>query len=129
MNDTWKTSIRLIKPFLPMIGVGLLLIGLIYVFKPSIWVIITTILIFGLLFTVINLDWKPLLNSLQGAGFVLVLYGFYQLTGGAGFLGLFVALFLIVIWILYKRRKLFMKTIRDIEIMIWGKTNDRKRKP
>lgn len=110
-----------------MIGIGFAITGFLLWLKPSVWLVIGAVLLFGVVYSAHKRDIMPLVNSFQGAAFIFFLWVTYKLLGSKGIIGLIVVCLLIVGWILYKKRKLFINTIREIEKMIWGKTNDRKK--
>ena len=70
---------------------------------------------------------RELLKSLLSLSLFLgCLYILYWLTAGWGILGFCFIAFLISIYLLIRRRKFFLYSIRDIEKQIWGKPLDKK---
>lgn len=115
----------LIRPFLlPLVG-GFLLLGLVLWLKPSVWLValfVTALTIWGTFKSGGNLSQNLFINLL----FLFSLWGLWRLVGGLGLLGLLFACLVVGVVIIYRRRKVFMATIRGIEKIIWGRTNDRK---
>lgn len=77
---------------------------------------------------------KQLLTKSYGAGLLKtviissVVYWFIRLTGRYALLSFIIIVFGFSAYKLWVARVFYLDKIREIEIMIWGKTNDRKKK-
>lgn len=118
-----------IKPFLPPLIFSVFFLAGVIIFKPSLfWLIIIISLLtlysgFRALTPIKELLKKLFVNNL----FLLIIVFLWRFLGSRGFIGFLSAILIVVGVILYRRRKLFIKTIRDVEVMLFGHTNDRKR--
>ena len=113
---------NIIKPFIPSILAGFGLMALVLLLKPGFVWLISGVMVFTLFFGIRSgkgfsqLLFSVVVNCL----FFLFIYIVWVFIGGYGVLGLVVACLLVVGVLLYRRRKLFMDSIRSIEKLIWG---------
>ena len=73
------------------------------------------------------LNKKYLLGIVKTAAISTALYFFIRWLGGYGVLGFILIVLGVSAFKLWIARDYFLKKIREIEIIIWGKTNDRKK--
>jgi O-antigen ligase len=103
--------------------------ALILLFKPKIWTLLIIVSLMTAVFSVRSgkNTKETAKNVIINGSLLLILVLVWRTIGARGLLGLLSAVIIVVAIIIYRRRKLFIKTIRDIELLIWGKTNDRSK--
>lgn len=126
MKQMKKDYLNVIKPFIPSILFGFGFMVLVLWLRPSIVWIVFSVLVLTLFFGVRSgKGFKDLvLSCFVNVGFLLIIFFIWKLIGGKGLLGLLGACVVVVGVIIYRRRKLFMSTIREVEKLLWGKTNE-----
>jgi predicted membrane protein len=131
MNNKIKHDYyKIARPFIPSIMYGLLFIALLIIFKPSLLIISIVVVLLSLFFAYRKGDGvvKALKSAVKNVLWLLLIVFTYRILGTWGLLGPVIAVLLVVGVILYRRRKVFMSTIRDVEKLIWGRTNDKQKK-
>lgn len=111
--NSWEVARSVIKPFLVPILLGFSIIALLLWLKPSLPVIVIGVALLTLFLTRSFKD--VVVNSLV----VLAFYGVFRLLGPMGFWGLVLAVIVFVLVLIYRRRKLFIRTLEDIEKIIY----------
>lgn len=116
-----KVYYDIIKPFIPGLLYGGGLLFLVLIFKPSIYLISILLSITTLYFSIrakkrLFRIFKDLLfnNAILG-----LMYAIWVFIGVKGLLGLIVACVLVALIIIFRRRKLFINTIKSIEKIIY----------
>ena len=129
---------QVMKESLPGVGQALLLVGSIILFKPS---FITLCVIFLGLHVITSFykahkerepkgkKWWLRLGRTTATLLITIniLYLINYYLGGWGWVGLFLTVIIISGYILYTKRKQYIRWVRLIEKMIWGKTAEERK--
>jgi len=107
----------IIRPFIPSILLGFGFMGLVLWLKPSIYWLLGVVALTTAFFSFRS--GKPLgvvlLNVFINSLFLLGVYGLWRLLGVKGVVGLVVACVVVALIIIFRRWKLFINTIKEIE--------------
>lgn len=125
-----KGRYKIIKSFLPSILLGGVFLALLLLFKPSFPVLL--LVVFGMTF-LFSLYFKSsirncLKNALINTIILTVLHFLFKWLGGLGGAAVLIGLLIIPLLIILRRRKLFIKTLGDIEEEFFGRRFERKTK-
>jgi hypothetical protein len=120
----------LVLGFLPAIAGGAAFLIIIILFKPPLWMLLGVVIGFSIYANIRQKSgfFATIRSAALNTLFFLFVYFLWVMIGFRGFLGLLVACVIVAAIILWRKRKLFISTIRTIEQTIWGRTHDRKRK-
>lgn len=129
-----KILLSVIKYTVPYITIVLLLIGMLtHRNLFTILLVIVSVLLVSKLFIAVRSKQKPdpydwFKSVIKSAAMFSFIYLLYKWLGGYGTFGMFIALLIVVGLIILRQRKLFMDTIREVEVDVFGSTlEDAKR--
>lgn len=123
-----KEYYMIIQPFIPAILVSGAIIATLLLLKPPFYMVLLGLCSFTFIYSLRKGLKESIKNTLTAALFILFIHYLWVWLGVYGVFGLLLFCFLLVGFILYRRWGLYIKTLRDIEKLIWGRTNDRKNK-
>ena len=119
---------KIVRPFFPAIGFGFGFLALIIIFRPGILFIAGVAVVLTLVQgyrsdKTAGETFKSIIINISVLGLIYTIWVF---IGGRGLLGLILAVLLVVAFIIARRWKTYIGTVRELEKIIWGETHDRK---
>lgn len=129
---------EILKSTLPNLGLLAFIIALRLLFNTSYAVLIAVLLSWSLannLFKVYEKNfivekgwgWRLIKNQMLMIMILGVFYVVAKYTGEYGLLGLLILIFFFALYILWRKKKIYMMAVRDVERQIWGMTAEERR--